>query len=77
MLLWRCIDNNSYQGCSPPERQEFVKDEYGSNENGENYGNNNEDNHGNDNETGWGEEPLQEEFPKPVTDEAEWSDGWK
>ncbi|XP_021742469.1 probable RNA helicase SDE3 [Chenopodium quinoa] len=22
-LLWRCVDNNSYEGCSLPERQEF------------------------------------------------------
>ncbi|PON80019.1 putative RNA helicase SDE [Parasponia andersonii] len=59
MLLWRCIDNNSYIGCAPPERQEFVDDEYGSNDNEENYGS------------------SQTELPKCVTDEAEWSDGWK
>ncbi|KAM1216197.1 probable RNA helicase SDE3 [Malus sylvestris] len=25
-LLWRCADNSSYQGCSPPERQEDDED---------------------------------------------------
>lgn len=69
MLLWRCIDNDSYQGCPPPERQESVDEEYGSNDN--------EGNYGSLNDAGCGEESSQTELPKPVTDEAEWSDGWK
>ena len=61
MLLWRCIDNNSYQGCSPPERQEFFDEEpaqeYGSNGYEENYGSSGD--------AGW-DECAQTEFPKPT-----------
>lgn len=97
MLLWRCIDGNSYQGCAPPERQEVVDGEplqeygYGSFEGadwGEGSSSTEFPKH-----TDWGEESshaeireptdwddeksFQAEIPKPVTEEAEWSDGWK
>ncbi|KAM6566333.1 hypothetical protein CsatA_025461 [Cannabis sativa] len=65
MLLWRCIDNNSYQGCPPPERQE---EEFFDEEPVQEYGSL---------DVVQGEEPSQSELPKPGTDEAEWSDGWK
>lgn len=61
-LLWHCCDNNSYQGCPAPERQECADDPYSSN-------------------SGSCGQPFQAEevteTPKPLADEAEWSDGWK
>ncbi|KAH9754368.1 putative RNA helicase SDE3 [Citrus sinensis] len=61
-LLWHCCDNNSYQGCPAPERQECADDPYSSN-------------------SGSSGQPFQAEevteTPKPLADEAEWSDGWK
>ncbi|ESQ36377.1 hypothetical protein EUTSA_v10006684mg [Eutrema salsugineum] len=27
-LLWRCVDNNAYQGCGLPEREEFVEEPF-------------------------------------------------
>lgn len=89
MLLWRCIDNSSYQGCAPPERQEFFDEElpeegwYGDYE--QNYGSSQGADWNEESSlpadfpkpTGWGEESLQTEIHKPVTDQAEWSDGWK
>ncbi|OMO85646.1 putative RNA helicase SDE3 [Corchorus olitorius] len=115
-LVWRCADNNSYQGCNLPERQDEGDEEVPNEEDCWNYGedipagsgwdeniptgsgwNYGEDiptgsgwdeniptgsgwNHGGDipNPTGWDfEDTTQGEIPKPVTDEAEWSDGWK
>ncbi|XVF63076.1 hypothetical protein PTKIN_Ptkin09bG0059800 [Pterospermum kingtungense] len=68
-LIWRCADNNSYQGCALPERQENV-DDVSTQEDcwkgDESIG-----------ESGWGEDPFQSEIPKPFADEAEWSDEWK
>lgn len=64
-LLWHCADNNSYQGCPLPDRQEFDDE------------NCNEENTPPPQEVEGGQEPWQEEYPQPVTDEAEWSDGWK
>lgn len=86
-LLWRCADNNSYEGCTLPERQEFV-DEAAMQED---HLNKDEENSLPSKDFKWGQESLQEEFPKrvtnegewseefpkPVTNEAEWSDGWK
>ncbi|KAL9450709.1 hypothetical protein AB3S75_012441 [Citrus x aurantiifolia] len=61
-LLWHCCDNNSYQGCPAPERQECADDPYSSN-------------------SGSCGQPFQAEevteTPKPLADEAEWSDDWK
>ncbi|XP_027360164.1 probable RNA helicase SDE3 [Abrus precatorius] len=66
-MLWHCVDNSSYQGCSLPERPKFYDDE----DTGENSNalpsSNGE----------WSQDSSQLEFPKPVTDEAEWSDGWR
>ncbi|EXC18947.1 hypothetical protein L484_002591 [Morus notabilis] len=97
MLLWLCIDSNSYQGCAPPERQEVVDEEpsqeygYGPLE-GADWGEGSsstefpkhtdwgeESSHAEIPEpTDWGDEKsFQVEIPKPVTEEAEWSDGWK
>lgn len=27
-LLWRCVDNNAYQGCRLPDRDEFVEEPF-------------------------------------------------
>ncbi|GLT47611.1 hypothetical protein SLA2020_212970 [Shorea laevis] len=66
-LLWHCSDNNSYQGCPLPERQ------YNAAEPKAEVNCGPEDsccsNAGN-----WDHSSSQE---KPVTDEAEWSDGWQ
>ncbi|XWS13673.1 hypothetical protein CRYUN_Cryun36dG0058500 [Craigia yunnanensis] len=68
-LIWRCADNNSYQGCALPERQEYVDEDSMQ-----------EDCWNRDEsiivQSGWGEDTIQSEIPKPFTDEAEWSDGW-
>lgn len=71
--MWRCIDKKSYQGCPPPERQEFA-DEYPSHED---QFNNNEEKPLSSDDVGCGQDSLQTNLPEPVTDEAEWSDGWK
>ncbi|OMO80787.1 putative RNA helicase SDE3 [Corchorus capsularis] len=93
-LVWRCVDNNSYQGCNLPERQDEGDEEVPNEEDCWNYGEEipagsgwDENiptgsgwNHGEyvPNPTGWDfDDTTQGEIPKPVTDEAEWSDGWK
>ncbi|XP_042480863.1 probable RNA helicase SDE3 [Macadamia integrifolia] len=68
-ILWHCSDNNSYQGCPLPERLEDPKEYWDG-----------EDNTQPSDNAAWGDESFQpqvEETPQPVTDEAEWSDGWK
>jgi len=79
-MLWYCVDNSSYQGCSLPERVEQYDDE----ETEENpcLG---EDNAWPSNNAEWGQDSsnnVEQDsshigLPKPVTDEAEWSDGWR
>ncbi|KAB1214695.1 putative RNA helicase SDE3 [Morella rubra] len=71
-LLWRCADNNSYQGCGLPDRQEFEDEDPT-----QDCLNGVEGNPLPSQGVEWSQEPWQEEYPKPVTDEAEWSDGWK
>lgn len=68
-LIWRCADNNSYEGCALPERQEYadVVSEP------EDCWNGDEGIDG----SPWGEDIVQSEIPKYFADEAEWSDGWK
>ncbi|XP_030456741.1 probable RNA helicase SDE3 [Syzygium oleosum] len=67
-LLWYCVDNNSYQGCALPERvEESVEDYAGYEEEIPQQGEEND----------YYEEPRQTEAPLPVTNEDEWSDGWK
>lgn len=72
-ILWHCSDNNSYQGCTLPRRQEIIdKDpvQLSSSYEGENPEPSNE--------VEWAQKPFQaEDIPKPVTDESEWADGWK
>ncbi|CAJ1926140.1 unnamed protein product [Sphenostylis stenocarpa] len=81
-MLWYCVDNSSYQGCSLPERVELYDDE-GTGENPclteDNAfpSNNGEWGQDSSNNVEWGQHSSQFELPKPVTDEAEWSDGWK
>ncbi|KAJ8768373.1 hypothetical protein K2173_021526 [Erythroxylum novogranatense] len=65
-LLWYCVDHESYQGCALPEKQEFVDDFV--NCVPENV---------QPTDVGCGEESFQNEIPKPVVDESEWSDGWR
>ena len=72
-ILWHCSDNNSYQGCALPERLDFDDKETV-----ESSFNHEEENPQPFNEVGWDQGPFQaEEIPKPGTNEAEWSDGWK
>ncbi|KAJ9700394.1 hypothetical protein PVL29_005951 [Vitis rotundifolia] len=72
-ILWHCSDNDSYQGCALPERQDFVDKEPV-----QFSFNHEEENPQPSSEVEWGQEPFQaEEILKPVKDEAEWSDGWK
>lgn len=62
------MDNNSYQGCALPERvEESVEDYAGYEEEIPQQGEEND----------YYEEPHQTETPLPVTNEDEWSDGWK
>lgn len=62
-LLRHCSDNNSYHGCPLPALQNDVID--------------NEHEKPFSDEVECGEEaPEAEEIRKPITDEAEWSDGW-
>ncbi|TKY71145.1 RNA helicase SDE3 [Spatholobus suberectus] len=78
-MLWHCVDNSSYQGCSLPERVELYDDD----DTGENSCFTEDNGLPSDNvEWGqdngeWGQDSSQLELPKPVTDEAEWSDGWR
>ncbi|KAK7308013.1 hypothetical protein VNO77_41569 [Canavalia gladiata] len=73
-MLWYCVDNSSYQGCSLPERLEPYDDE----DTGENSCLSfNGDNALPSNNVEWGQHSSQLEFSKPGTDEAEWSDGWR
>ncbi|KAM5569455.1 putative RNA helicase SDE3 [Rosa sericea] len=91
-LLWRCVDNNSYQGCNLPVRQEEFSYE---NPTQEDNWDNNEENAQFSRTDSWvqgsweAEAPqpfqngdgaaqlLETEVPQPVVDESEWSDGWK
>lgn len=74
-LLWHCYDNNSYKGCNLPERPEIVD--------GDGYEQAEYPNYEGENtvppsdEVEWGQDSFQQEIPKPVVDEDEWSDGWK
>lgn len=93
-MLWHCVDNSSYQGCTLPEKPEPYDEEDAGENSDLTY---NQDNALPSENVGWGQEssqfevpdalpsenvergqePSQFEVPKPVTDEAEWSDGWK
>ena len=75
-MLWYCVDNSSYQGCSLPERVELYDDE----DTGENpclTEDNAEWGQDSSNNVEWGQDSSQMGLPKPVYDEAEWSDGWR
>ncbi|KAL6185759.1 hypothetical protein ACLB2K_041886 [Fragaria x ananassa] len=90
-LLWRCVDNNSYQGCNLPVRQEenYYENpthEYDWDNNGENTRFSRTDSWVQGSWEAEAAQPLQDrdgagqlletEVPPPV-DESEWSDGWK
>ncbi|XP_031249415.1 probable RNA helicase SDE3 [Pistacia vera] len=74
-LLWYCCDNNSYQGCPLPERPDHADEMLNPEMNSSNEFESPHSKVG-----AWGQ-PFQgediPEIPQPVTDEAEWSDGWK
>lgn len=63
-LLRYCSDKNSYQGCPlpAPQNNEIIGDEH--------------ENPFSDEVESSEEAYKAEEIPKPITDEAEWSDGW-
>lgn len=71
-MLWHSVDNSSYQGCSLPERVELYDDEVTGEKSS--FA---EDNALPPNNVEWVHDSSQLELPKPVTDEAEWSDGWR
>ena len=73
MLLWHCADNNSYQGCALPEKEEFVDEDPTQ----KNYLNNDEENPLPSKGVECDQESWQGEYPEPNKDEDEWSDGWK
>ncbi|XP_050216719.1 probable RNA helicase SDE3 [Mercurialis annua] len=75
-LLWYCADNNSYQGCSLPEREDYVDGDQ-TYEDGAGYDYHDDKNPSCSDEVGWNQDSYQTEVPKPCTDETEWSDGWK
>lgn len=75
MLLWRCADNNSYQGCALPERQEYPDEDPV--EGGCLNHHEEEQLVQNFEQVDWSQESSQVEFGKPVKDEDEWSDGWR
>ncbi|KAJ7954859.1 Regulator of nonsense transcripts 1-like [Quillaja saponaria] len=72
-ILWHCVDNSSYQGCSPPERLALFDEDPAQNSHF-NYAE--EDTLPSEN-VEWGQDPVPTDFPKPAADEDEWSDGWK
>lgn len=71
-MLWHCVDNSSYLGCSLPERIEHYDEGVGENS-GFGY---DEGNTWPSNNIEGGQDSYQSEFPKPGTDETGWSDGW-
>ncbi|XP_007030666.2 PREDICTED: probable RNA helicase SDE3 [Theobroma cacao] len=74
-LLWHCSENSSYQGCPPPEMQNH---DYGESFSG--TGLNNEEEDPCSKVEAWNcnfEAEAVPKIPKPVTEEAEGSDGWK
>lgn len=81
-LLWRCVDNNAYQGCGLPEREEFVEEPFNQegSSNGPQYppeaewNNSGELNNGGANEKGqWSDGWNNNTDTK---ENNEWSDGW-
>ncbi|XP_020230053.1 probable RNA helicase SDE3 [Cajanus cajan] len=72
-MLWHCVDNSSYLGCSPPERLQHCEEE----DTGENSCFTEDNALPPSNNVGWGPDSSPLDLPKPVTDEAEWSDGWR
>ncbi|CAJ2650912.1 hypothetical protein L195_g024316 [Trifolium pratense] len=70
-MLWHCVDNSSYLGCALPERIERFEEDVGENS-GFGF---NEDNTWPSNNGEFDQDSFQSELPKPVTDEAELSDG--
>lgn len=71
-MLWHCVDNSSYLGCSLPERIEHYDEGVGE-DSGFGY---DEGNTWPSNNIEGGQDSYQSEFPKPGTDETGWSDGW-
>ncbi|KAF9677617.1 hypothetical protein SADUNF_Sadunf08G0126300 [Salix dunnii] len=74
-LLWYCVDHDSYQGCALPEKSLERTDNYPAYEDRINYDGEQPSSSG---EVGWDHPGLSRAgIPEPVTDEAEWSDGWR
>ncbi|XP_050372396.1 probable RNA helicase SDE3 isoform X2 [Argentina anserina] len=84
-LLWRCVDNSSYQGCNLPVRQEEISYESPTQEDhwdnpGENSQFSRTDSWVQGSCGAEAAQPIQDSdgagLPQPL-DESEWSDGWK
>lgn len=68
-LLWHCVENSSYLGCSLPERLEVQEDSGFKNF---------QENSLPSEDVAWDQDSPQSELPKPAgADEDDWSDGWK
>ncbi|XP_022930285.1 probable RNA helicase SDE3 isoform X1 [Cucurbita moschata] len=82
-LLWQCVDKDSYQGCSLPERQDPTDEELPcNNEEGpcsgfEGAGKNHEGQSSGFEGADQNQDLPEMEFSRPVVNEDEWSDGWK
>lgn len=83
-LLTYCSDKNSYQGCPLPEKQEQVDEKSDMTELLNSIGKsmteslNFMETKSHEVDENARDIPKQgEDIPKPVFDEAEWSDGWK
>lgn len=82
-LLWQCVDKDSYQGCSLPERQDPTDEEHPcNNEEGpcsefEGAGKNHEGQSSGFEGADQNQDLPEMEFSRPVVNEDEWSDGWK
>lgn len=82
-LLWQCVDKDSYQGCSLPERQDPTDEEHPcNNEEGpcsgfEGAGKNHEEQSSGFEGADQNQDLPEMEFSRPVVNEDEWSDGWK
>ncbi|XP_031475278.1 probable RNA helicase SDE3 [Nymphaea colorata] len=74
-LLGHCTEHDSYQGCPLPQPDVAQYEEEYQDEN--EYNASEGYTHPCANEACGGGNVEYEDLPKPVTDEAEWSDGWK
>lgn len=76
-LLWRCVDNSSYQGCSLPERGDSCTENDGDDLVQDARLSNEEPPWPSDNVEQVGNAAWETEVPEPVKDENDWEVGWR